>query len=184
MVVRNRSKHFIMCSIRSCFPGPTSLQKAHIACTHLQARRHRWHKIHLPRPLRRQPSASSEPAVGCCGAGRRPPGALLRPLGCHPSPSMEAGLSKSRVEANMRRWQGKGVDPHNPDHVSAYLLARQTSERPKLQHVLNIINGKTTAAVKKIVLLPVSTWCRAHPRTVTPLGRRSGQFLRKSFANR
>ena len=62
---------------------------------------------------------------------------------------MEAGLSKSRVEANMRRWQGKGVDPHNPDHVSAYLLARQTSERPKLQHVLNIINGKTTAAVNK-----------------------------------
>ena len=34
-------------------------------------------------------------------------------------------LTKNRVQANLRRWSSHGLESHNPDHVAAYLLARQ-----------------------------------------------------------
>ena len=55
------------------------------------------------------------------------------------------GLSKSRIEANLRRWAEHGVDHKNPDHVQAYLLARQQCARPRPEHVLAIIRSKQTA---------------------------------------
>ena len=47
-------------------------------------------------------------------------------------------LSKKRIHANMRRMADQGVDWRNPAHVSAYLLARQQSDRPKPEQILAI----------------------------------------------
>ena len=52
-------------------------------------------------------------------------------------------LSKARVEANLRRWQAQGIDARNPDHVAAYMLARQQFERPRLEHVQAILQSRT-----------------------------------------
>ena len=46
------------------------------------------------------------------------------------------GVSKTRIEANLRRWATSGIDHRNPDHVAAYLLVRQQHERPRPEHVL------------------------------------------------
>ena len=47
-------------------------------------------------------------------------------------------LSKSRINANLRRMAEHGVDWRNPLHVSAYLLARQQTDRPKPEQILAI----------------------------------------------
>ena len=48
------------------------------------------------------------------------------------------GLSKQRIQASLRRMAGQGVDWRNPTHVSAYLLARQQTDRPKPEQILAI----------------------------------------------
>ena len=45
------------------------------------------------------------------------------------------GFSKSRIEANLRRWASFGIDHTNPDQVAAYLLVRQQHDRPRPEHV-------------------------------------------------
>ena len=45
-------------------------------------------------------------------------------------------ITPKRVEANMRRWQGPRINHKNPDHVAAYLLCKQTCERPRVEQVL------------------------------------------------
>ena len=52
-------------------------------------------------------------------------------------------LSKARVEANLRRWNTHGIDSRNPDHVAAYMLARQQNDRPRPEHVLAILSSRT-----------------------------------------
>ena len=50
-------------------------------------------------------------------------------------------LDTKRVSANLRRWQGSGIEPNNRVHIQAYMLARETSERPTKEMVLDIINS-------------------------------------------
>ena len=45
-------------------------------------------------------------------------------------------ITPKRVEANMRRWQDPRINHKNPDHVAAYLLCKQTCERPRIEQVL------------------------------------------------
>ena len=52
------------------------------------------------------------------------------------------GVSKTRIEANLRRWATSGIDHKNPDHVAAYLLVRQQHERPRPEHVLAAIKSQ------------------------------------------
>jgi hypothetical protein len=52
------------------------------------------------------------------------------------------GVSKSRIEANLRRSATSGIDHKNPDHVAAYLLVRQQHERPRPEHVLAAIKSQ------------------------------------------
>jgi hypothetical protein len=48
-------------------------------------------------------------------------------------------ITRKRVEANMRRWQGSRINHKNPDHVAAYLLCKQTNERPRVDQVLAVL---------------------------------------------
>jgi len=52
-------------------------------------------------------------------------------------------LSKARVEANLRRWAAHGLEARNPDHVAAYMLARQQQDRPRPEHVLAVLATRT-----------------------------------------
>jgi len=45
-------------------------------------------------------------------------------------------LAKDRVSANLRRMAAHGINYKDPDHVSAYLLLRQTHERPRPEQIL------------------------------------------------
>ena len=53
-------------------------------------------------------------------------------------------LDAKRVSANLRRWQGSGIEPNNRVHIQAYMLARETSETPTKEMVLDIINSNKT----------------------------------------
>ena len=48
-------------------------------------------------------------------------------------------ITRKRVEANMRRWQDSRINHKNPDHVAAYLLCKQTNERPRVDQVLAVL---------------------------------------------
>ena len=39
----------------------------------------------------------------------------------------------------MRRWQDPRINHKNPDHVSAYLLCKQTTERPRVEQALAVL---------------------------------------------
>ena len=55
-------------------------------------------------------------------------------------------LAPQRISANMRRFAEHGIDHNNPEHVAAYLLARQTTTRPRPEHILSILkSAKTTS---------------------------------------
>ena len=55
------------------------------------------------------------------------------------------GVSKSRIEGNLRRWATCGIDHENPHHAAAYLLVRQQHDRPRPEQVLAAIkNQKAT----------------------------------------
>ena len=51
-------------------------------------------------------------------------------------------MENQQISANLRRLGG-GLDHKNPAHVRAYLLARQTSARPRADAVWAILNSQT-----------------------------------------
>ena len=68
-----------------------------------------------------------------------------RPSALAPGSAMES-LAPVRIAANMRRFAEHGIDHRNPEHVAAYLLARQTTTRPRPEQILAILNsGKTVS---------------------------------------
>jgi len=46
----------------------------------------------------------------------------------------------------LARWRDLGIDPKSADHQAAYLLARQATDRPRVESVLAIINSKVEQA--------------------------------------
>jgi len=55
-------------------------------------------------------------------------------------------LAPQRISANMRRFAEHGIDHNNPEHVAAYLLARQTTTRPRPEHILSILKSAKTSS--------------------------------------
>lgn len=52
---------------------------------------------------------------------------------------MLASDDKNNIVANMRRWQKHGMNPHDPKHMNAYVLARQGKERVRPADLLQIM---------------------------------------------
>lgn len=53
-------------------------------------------------------------------------------------------LAPARIAANMRRFAVDGIDHRNPDHVAAYLLARQSTTRPRSEQIVAILESMKT----------------------------------------
>ena len=57
------------------------------------------------------------------------------------------------AKAALARWKaetsdGVHLEPNNNDHISAYILARQTSSRPRAADVLKIVANEKKALLK------------------------------------
>ena len=68
--------------------------------------------------------------------------------------------SASAVSAALRRWVNEGwsdVEPNNKDHQAAYILARQTSSRPRASQVLKIL-AKQKQVVERGHELAITFW--------------------------
>ena len=57
---------------------------------------------------------------------------------------MMESLAPARIAANMRRFAIDGIDHRNPDHVAAYLLARQSTSRPRSDQIKAILESMNT----------------------------------------
>ena len=52
----------------------------------------------------------------------------------------------------LKRWAEHGLDPDNEEHVAAYLLARQTSQRPSVARVNKLLERKEEAMTDGVTL--------------------------------
>ena len=61
-------------------------------------------------------------------------------------------LAHSRIQANMRRFAADGINHLDPEHVAAYLLARQQTPRPRAEHILAILRSAKSTSEAGFVL--------------------------------
>ena len=61
-------------------------------------------------------------------------------------------LAHSRIQANMRRFAEHGINHLDPEHVAAYLLARQQTPRPRAEHILAILRSAKSTSEAGFVL--------------------------------
>lgn len=53
-----------------------------------------------------------------------------------------ADLPLKSIVASLKRWSALGLDHENPAHIAAYRLARQSSNRPRAEQVLAILESQ------------------------------------------